>query len=473
MNQKIAQVFNAQTLGAGVLAVLLVGFSLPATAFAQYSGDGSCCGDAGYTDYSSIDPSYTDYSYSNPGYTDYSYSNPGYTDYSYSSPGYTDYSYSNPGYTDYSSYSPSYTDYSTPSTDIYGNSTYDSGGVGYSYNNYGGNYGGSYYMPSYYGSGYGYMPSYYGGYGYSNPGYSFSAPSSYYTQPVAYSAPQQQQQQQQQQQASAQPINIVNNNVNTNTNTNTNTPATTVTPVISGSVQYPAVYTQPTYYQPTYYQQPTYVSPAPTCTINLSGYNGYGYGAYGNQLATLTWSSSYGTSATIYPNIGSVAVSGSQTVYPVNGQSYTMTVYGPGGSSTCVSAPYYVQPIVYNNPAPSVTLNQIPYTGFDFGFLGDSLYWLALFAFAAAGAYLMVYYRGGAMTLATAMVARRTAMKPVAALEKAVAATAQTIEEKVVEPVRTTLEHLPVLERYATRDSMTVVQAKKEHEMPRIVINRS
>jgi len=58
----------------------------------------------------------------------------------------------------------------------------------------------------------------------------------------------------------------------------------------------------------------------------------------------------------------------------------------------------YIPPVAYNvptPPTPNVSLSQIPYTGFDFGPLGDSLYWLALVAFALSAAYLLLYYQGG------------------------------------------------------------------------------
>ncbi|HWP61250.1 MAG TPA: hypothetical protein VN495_01470, partial [Candidatus Paceibacterota bacterium] len=150
----------------------------------------------------------------------------------------------------------------------------------------------------------------------------------------------------------------------------------------------------------------------PSCTIYASNYgsiygNNYGYNNY-SQPVTLTWSSSNATSAYITPNVGTVQPSGSTTVYPSGYTTYTMTVSGSGGTATCQAtanysyatpyvAPTYVQP-TYVAPAPvytqpSVSLTQIPYTGFDFGPVGNMVYWLGLLAFALAGGYLMVYYR--------------------------------------------------------------------------------
>lgn len=52
------------------------------------------------------------------------------------------------------------------------------------------------------------------------------------------------------------------------------------------------------------------------------------------QSATLAWTSSGGTSASIDHGIGSVATSGSVTLVPIIGVPYTLTVTGPGGSAT-------------------------------------------------------------------------------------------------------------------------------------------
>ena len=43
---------------------------------------------------------------------------------------------------------------------------------------------------------------------------------------------------------------------------------------------------------------------------------------------------------------------------------------------------------------PQVALTQIPYTGFDFGSFGDSIYFAVLAAFGIAAAYLLAYYTG-------------------------------------------------------------------------------
>ena len=59
----------------------------------------------------------------------------------------------------------------------------------------------------------------------------------------------------------------------------------------------------------------------------------------------------------------------------------------------------YTAPVVRATPA-YVALSQIPYTGFDLGPVGNAIYWMSLLSFAVAGAYLLVYYNGGALALA-------------------------------------------------------------------------
>ena len=163
----------------------------------------------------------------------------------------------------------------------------------------------------------------------------------------------------------------------------------------------------------------------PECSI--SAYNSSGTYRYDNSV-TLSWWSSDATSAYL-SGYGNVNTSGSQVLYAPNASSYTLTVYGPGGSTSCsasnphyysssysdgsyghrygyVSNPTFTYP-VYSYPYVSgsvyptypnynyVQLSQTPYTGFDFGIVGNSLYWLAMILVAALGAYLIVYSHSG------------------------------------------------------------------------------
>lgn len=143
------------------------------------------------------------------------------------------------------------------------------------------------------------------------------------------------------------------------------------------------------------------------------------------------------------------------TVYGYNGQSATCSTYVAG----------------YVAPAPYVSLTQIPYTGFDFGPVGNAMYWVSLLAFAAAGAYLMIYYRGGALAFATAMApVRKQKFAPVVApkapilIEKEAALAAAEIK---VQPVVAALRKVA-----GTIDTMAIV-ASKDGSMPKIVIQRA
>jgi hypothetical protein len=150
-----------------------------------------------------------------------------------------------------------------------------------------------------------------------------------------------------------------------------------------------------------------------------------------------------------------------------------LTVYGPQGNrATCN--------VTISVAGSSVSLTQIPYTGFDFGPVGNSIYWAAILAFAVAAAYLLVYYRGGALALATEMIAGRSVrstFKPVTFTDKpAVAAVAHETVAPVVNArlasVGQSFSNLPVAEtRRATSDAMIVSHAKGT-EAPRIIITR-
>ncbi len=112
---------------------------------------------------------------------------------------------------------------------------------------------------------------------------------------------------------------------------------------------------------------------------------------------TINWYSSNATSGFISNGIGSVNLSGSRVVYPTNTTTYTGTFYGQNGQSiqcsTTVSVNNYVQPPVYNTPAPYVTLSAVPYTGLDLGPVGTALYWGFLVLWCLFAAYLIAVKR--------------------------------------------------------------------------------
>ncbi len=322
-------------------------------------------------------------------------------------------------------------------------------GVGYSNRDYGSS-----------GSGYGSMGYGSSGFGGSMP-FSFRAPSTSYapSYPISYPAPQpiHYPVQQQQQQQAAQPINIVNTNNNNNVNTNVNT--VSVIPVTQTPVTYPVQYVYPQ--QPVYPTYPTYPTQNTYCTITASPSS-----ISNGQAAYLTWSSSGATSAWLSDGIGQVAVQGSLAVRPNSSKTYTLTVSGYNGTNTCSTY------VTVNGSY--ISLSQIPYTGFDFGILGNTIYWLSLLSFAVAAGYLVVYYKGGMLTLAGAMLGSRKVVMQEAPVETKVEVVETPVETMTPSPIQIdAMENLPVAPTaYKTMDSMTVMHSK-EGGAPSIVITRS
>lgn len=61
------------------------------------------------------------------------------------------------------------------------------------------------------------------------------------------------------------------------------------------------------------------------------------------------------------------------------------------------SYPYVGSAVYTAAPTTYVTLTQMPYTGFDFGTFGNSLYWLGIIVVALLGAYAIVYSHSGVL----------------------------------------------------------------------------
>lgn len=380
-------------LASALLALLLAFSAMPILAHADDAGYGcDFCGDSSYgggdssyggsdysygggdSSYGGYDSSYGGYDSSYGGYdSSYGSSDSSYGGYDNSYGGY-DSSYG--GYdTSLGGYDSSYGGYDT-SLGGYDSSYggYDSsyGGSDYSYGGTDSNFGG--YDTSFYGynpgydttAAYSYNPGYDTSYDYSyNPGYDTSYdysynPGGYTVTPPSYGG------------------GSYGGGYSTGGGYSISQPhvatisrpitvSAPITPVIQTPPQHPVVYQQPpTYYPP---QQPPYYppvqQPAPSCTISLSNGNLYGYSYgfnnYNNPAAILTWSSQYATNATI-TSLGSVQTSGSRTVYPGNGQVYTMTVSGPGGTNVCQTSAYYIPtPIPTPVPTPIPTPIPTPY----------------------------------------------------------------------------------------------------------------
>lgn len=409
MSKNIAFPFAALSVAIVLMAGIFAGAQTAlAYGLDEYDLDGGWSESYDYG-YSDIYP--TDYGYSDIYSSDYGYSDIYPTDYGYSDIYSNDYGYSDIYPVDYG--------YSDIYSYDYGCGSYCGGG---SYD---------------YGCG-----SYCGGSNYTTPGCSFCGGGG---STPRYSAP-----------SSSSYYSNTNTNTNVNNITNTN---------IDNSINdsFNNYNSNNTSLVVTAPQTPVYTQPAPYCTITHAQYGGYGSGAY------LSWTATNASSAYI-SQIGNVSVSGSQTVY--GSGTYTMTVYGSNGQqATCATT---IQN-TYNPPVyqqPYVSLTQIPYTGFDLGPVGNAMYWASLISFAIAGAYLMVYYRGGALAFATAMVpARRQKFASVVAPKAPILveneALAASRDEVKVQPIVAALKKAA-----GTLDTMAIVSSK-DGSMPTIVIQRS
>ncbi len=166
------------------------------------------------------------------------------------------------------------------------------------------------------------------------------------------------------------PINIVNNNVNNNVNTNTVTtpaPVTTYVPVYTPPVVVPQI--------------PT----SPQCAISATA------SSYKGAKVTLSWATSLGNTTDVYCTggaLGSTRVGAISTkaIYPWSSTTCSVVVRdaNTGASKTCqVYIPVQRETITYVQPTynpsvtavasviiptytyKSVTLGNVPYTGFD------------------------------------------------------------------------------------------------------------
>ncbi|MDB5187680.1 MAG: hypothetical protein JWO50_200 [Candidatus Kaiserbacteria bacterium] len=170
----------------------------------------------------------------------------------------------------------------------------------------------------------------------------------------------------------------------------------------------------------------------------------------------LAWAATGANYASL-SGVGNVNTTGTLTVHPYSSTNYVLTITSSNGQTSNCS----VNINVGNNVA-AISLSQIPYTGFDFGVLGNSIYWFALGLFAVSGAYLIVYMNGGAARLATQAIKGYKPVKPVNFVAKAITTPVQPVVAPTVvaTPVAVTQKG----------DSMTM---ETVGGVPRLVINRS
>ncbi|MBP9759843.1 MAG: hypothetical protein KBD24_00555 [Candidatus Pacebacteria bacterium] len=169
----------------------------------------------------------------------------------------------------------------------------------------------------------------------------------------------------------------------------------------------------------------------PSCSLTLSP-SSVRKGA----SATLSWSGSYVTSGSIDQGVGTVNTSGSTAVTPANTTTYTGTFIGTngtqvscattlsittGGGGKCLNCDdddkVVTKKTVKKDVTPSIvlaktitkagsyiTLDQVPYTGFEAGPVATMFFWMTILALSALIAYLftrfqpIAYIRSGLMT---------------------------------------------------------------------------
>ncbi|MBI2613021.1 hypothetical protein HYW59_04435 [Candidatus Kaiserbacteria bacterium] len=306
----------------------------------------------------------------------------------------------------------------------------------------------------------------------TSPNYPPSRPPSYPPQQPPRPIAQQQQQQQQQQQ---HPSNLTTNTcVGNSCNTNVNNIDNSIngsfnsTQLAQATPQYLVQYT----YSPVVPPAPIYPQQSLYCVITASP----SYVQNG-QAAILSWTSYGASSAWLSDGIGAVPSNGSLPVRPNATTNYTLTVNGYGGVRTCST---YVN---VSGMAPYVSLSQIPYTGFDLGTFGNAIYWIGLLAFALSGAYLILYYRGGAAKFASSIglvgsrriVPVRAERAPVMFSNRQLPATSFQLSGTKMRETRMAreIENLPVARtEVSPKDSMTFASSSNG-DAPRIVVSRS
>ncbi|MBP9749973.1 MAG: hypothetical protein KBD21_04565 [Candidatus Pacebacteria bacterium] len=157
----------------------------------------------------------------------------------------------------------------------------------------------------------------------------------------------------------------------------------------------------------------------PTCSATMSPSSV----KRGNQ-ATLTWTSVGAVSASFDQNIGTTTTSGSLVVTPSNNTTYTGTFVDAGGRTTTCAAsvsistgggggkclncdddddkkedddedrePTFVLGKTISKTGTTITLDQIPYTGFEAGPVLTAFFWIGLFALSVGIAHVITKTR--------------------------------------------------------------------------------
>src|SRR3989344_403146 len=241
----------------------------------------------------------------------------------------------------------------------------------------------------------------------------------------------------------------------------------------------------PTYTAPSFYSAPiSYSAPvgvAAPVRIAAPSYYTAPVGVSNSSTYTAPLFTTYpvGTSQPISNTTIDNSISGSYNTYDYSindsfNNTYTNITNNPAPvytpppqySATAVLPPAYYQP-TYPTYQPTyyapryVALSQIPYTGFDGGVIGNTLYWIALAGVALALSYLAVYYIP-ALFRVKAMVPARVMEAPI---QFARSVASSPMVSRPVRELRTKTDAM-------LKDSMTFA-GSLNGEAPRIVITRN
>src|SRR3989344_91005 len=221
---------------------------------------------------------------------------------------------------------------------------------------------------------------------------------------------------------------------------------------------------------PSYYTAPVGVSNSSTYTAPLFTTQPVGYSAPIATTETTNIDNSVNDSYNVTDsyNYYDYSIKDSFNTYTNITNAAPVYTATPQYTATAVLPPsYYYYPPTYtypnyypSYPTPYVSLNQIPYTGFDGGVIGNTLYWLGLALFAIALAYLAVYYIP-ALFRVKQMVPTRVMEAPIQFARSAASAI-------VAKPAKDFRAKTGLM----LSDSMTLARSLNG-EAPRIVITRS
>lgn len=180
------------------------------------------------------------------------------------------------------------------------------------------------------------------------------------------------------------------------------------------------------------------------------------------QSAMLSWTSMGAVRAFLSDGLGNTALNGSLSVRPEASRNYVLTVVDAyGRQATCATT-------VNVQGTPYVSLTQIPYTGVDFGPVGNVIYWFVLASMSGIAGWMIVAKKhiltGSFMSLVGASMHNTNPEAMI--VHEAIIETPEVTYAPQAQP-----EKVAVVTDVKTTDTMQLGVDKDG--MPRITLNRS